>query len=52
MASKYWGEIITEPQVNDLFIPDVTADIEKSMDKFCLAEYEDDGDREKVDNLV
>lgn len=35
---KYWGEI--EKKTKDTYIPDVTADIERSMSKFCLAEFD------------
>lgn len=40
--SRYWGEMEDIPKT--LHTPDVTEDIEKSMNKFCLAEYETEYD--------
>ncbi|XP_018575797.1 uncharacterized protein LOC108914455 [Anoplophora glabripennis] len=51
MSVKYWGEIPKEP-TNSFITPNVTADIERSMDKFCLAEYKDDSDMLKTEELV
>uniref|UniRef100_A0A6P7G6D3 Uncharacterized protein LOC114336410 n=1 Tax=Diabrotica virgifera virgifera TaxID=50390 RepID=A0A6P7G6D3_DIAVI len=48
--SKHWGEI-DPPSSSDFSLPDVTADIEKAMDKCCLAEYENDSDRQTVGNI-
>lgn len=39
MNTTHWGEI---PKENNDYVPDVMPDIERSMDKFCLAEFEDD----------
>nr|XP_023020905.1 uncharacterized protein LOC111509391 [Leptinotarsa decemlineata] len=49
--SKHWGEI---PRLipNDIFIPDVSGDIERSMDKFCLAEYDDDSEKGTIERIV
>ncbi|KAK9688432.1 Bromodomain associated [Popillia japonica] len=35
---KHWGEIEQKPA--DVYIPDVSLDIERSMNKFCLAEFD------------
>lgn len=51
MSVTHWGEIPKEP-VNNFIMPDVTADIERSMDKFCLAEYKDDSEVSKTEDLV
>ncbi|KAJ8917099.1 hypothetical protein NQ315_012589 [Exocentrus adspersus] len=51
MSGPHWGEI-PKPPVSDFFLPDVTADIERSMDKFCLSEYNDDTDAPKTDKLL
>ncbi|KAK5650211.1 hypothetical protein RI129_001240 [Pyrocoelia pectoralis] len=41
---KHWGEIDKEDYSvsNDSFFPDVSVDIERSMNKFCLAEFDSD----------
>lgn len=48
--TKHWGEI--EKTVKETYIPDVTTDIERSMNKFCLAEfdaeYENDQKSEQI----
>lgn len=36
--TKHWGEI--QQTHADTYIPDVTVDIERSMNKFCLAEFD------------
>ncbi|KAG5865925.1 hypothetical protein JTB14_021171 [Gonioctena quinquepunctata] len=52
VSTKHWGEIPKEPPGEE-FVPDVTADIERSMNKFCLVEYEDDdSDNEKIERIV
>lgn len=43
---KYWGEIEDNTEV--FHAPDVTEDIEKSMNKFCLAEFETEYDNVEV----
>ncbi|XP_057661034.1 STAGA complex 65 subunit gamma-like [Diorhabda carinulata] len=49
--TTHWGEI--EPKPASVFtIPDITTEIEKSMDKFCLSEFDDEVDREKVEDIV
>lgn len=49
--TKYWGEI---PQTHVEPISDVTADIERSMSKFCLVEFDEEkkDDAEKVDQIM
>lgn len=51
MATKHWGEI-PKKTLNDSIIPDVTVDIERSMGKFCLSEYEDEDDIKKTDKIM
>ncbi|KAJ8961022.1 hypothetical protein NQ314_006004 [Rhamnusium bicolor] len=46
MTSKHWGEI-PKQRISDFFIPDVTEDIERSMNKLCLAEYDEESEIEK-----
>lgn len=45
--NKLWGEI-EDPKSN--YVPDVTADIERSMNNFCLSEF--DSDNEDDDHRV
>lgn len=51
-TTKHWGEM--EGAENDQqSVGDVTADIEKSMNKFCLAEFDtDSNDLQKIDQLM
>lgn len=51
MSVTHWGEIPKEP-TSSFITPNVTADIERSMDKFCLAEYKDDSDMLKTEELL
>lgn len=51
MSVTHWGEIPKEP-TSSFITPNVTADIERSMNKFCLAEYTDDGDILKTEELM
>ncbi|KAI4459401.1 staga complex 65 subunit gamma [Holotrichia oblita] len=48
---KHWGEI--EQKLADVYIPDVSLDIERSMNKFCLAEFDVEHDvDQKSEQLV
>ncbi|VEN59874.1 unnamed protein product [Callosobruchus maculatus] len=49
MSSKHWGEI--EELENDT-IPDITADIQRSMDKCCLEKFDDDCDKEHTEHII
>nr|CAI5840572.1 unnamed protein product [Callosobruchus analis] len=49
MFSKHWGEI--EDSENDV-IPDITADIQRSMDACCLDEFEDDCEKEHIEHII
>ncbi|CAG9817993.1 unnamed protein product [Phaedon cochleariae] len=51
MTTQHWGEIPIGPKT-DIFVPDVSADIELSMNKNCLDEYQEDKDSEKVESIV
>lgn len=51
MSVSHWGGIPKESDSN-FVVPDVTADIERSMDKFCLAEYKDDSDVLKTEEIM
>ncbi|KAJ8941137.1 hypothetical protein NQ318_004256 [Aromia moschata] len=51
MTTKHWGEIPKSPR-SDFFMPDVTADIERSMDKFCLSEYQDETDVQTTEQII
>ncbi|XP_022918049.1 STAGA complex 65 subunit gamma [Onthophagus taurus] len=42
----HWGEI--ERENDDIFVPDITADVERSMNKFCLAEYDANQDQHNL----
>ncbi|GJQ82087.1 putative histone H3 acetylation [Trypoxylus dichotomus] len=47
---KHWGEI--EQKQGDTYIPDVTADIERSMNKFCLAEFDAEYDMDQKSEQI
>ena len=42
----HWGEIIERDK--DSFVPDVSADIKRSMNKFCLAEFESEYETDQL----
>lgn len=51
-TTQHWGEVETvkNDQQN---IGDVTTEIEKSMNKFCLAEFDTESDElQKIDQLT
>lgn len=49
---KHWGEPISTSNEQQQTI-DVSADIEKSMNKFCLAEFDtDSNDGQKLDHIL
>lgn len=49
---KHWGEIPNQETntTDDSFLPDVRGDIERSMNKFCLAEFDSDYHDERFQN--
>lgn len=51
MSKKYWGEIPPKKK-HDQAVTNIMADIEKCMDQFCLAEYQDESDIELTENIV
>lgn len=50
-TTNYWGEI---PQPDAEMIPDVSADIERSMSKSCLDQFDSEEKiaGEKVDHIL
>lgn len=51
MSRKHWGEI-PQKSKHEQVIPNIMMDIERCMDKFCLAEYPDESDTELTENIV
>lgn len=48
-SRKLWGEIEennSNSNSHNAYVPDITADIERSMNKFCLAEFDTDYDED------
>lgn len=51
-ANKLWGEI-EEDQKQEHYVTDVSEAIVKSMNKFCLAEFDrDENDSQKIEQLL
>lgn len=51
MSRKLWGEI-PPLKKQEHIIPNIMIDIERCMDKFCLAEYPEESDADVTENIV
>lgn len=51
MSKKHWGEIPLKRR-HEQVVPNIMADIERCMDQFSLAEYQDETDTELTENIV